>query len=150
MYSLLSLVCNIKTVVLFVALLLQNVWDPKPSALPQRHTTDNHPLTTYPSMCTPQGLPHCPSLSSQALQGIWGSPARSRRPPATLPGLHGEGSSEFAPGCISSAAEDNVWAGKQIGGLRAMKSVDASMPYSSSPEHVRLMQGDYQIKASER
>ena len=45
---------------------------------------------------------------------------------------------------------DNSWAGNQIGGLRAMRSVDASMPYGSSPERVRLMQGDYRVRASER
>lgn len=131
-------------------LLLQNVWDPKPSVHLQRHTTDNQPLATYPSLCTPQGLTHYPSLSSQTLQGIWGSPARSRPPPTILPGLDGEGSSEFAPGSLSSAAEDSVWAGKQTSGLRSMRSVDISMPIGSSPERVRLMQGDYHIRESER
>lgn len=130
--------------------LLQNVWDPKQSINTQRHTTDNQPLATYPSLCTPQGLTHYPSLSSQALQGIWGSPARAR-PPATLQGpLDGEGSSEFMPGSLSSVFEDNSWTGQQMSGLRAMRSVDASVPYGNSPERLRLMQGDYQIRGSDR
>ena len=124
---------------------MQNVWDPKPSANPQTHTTDNQPLATYHSLCTPQGLTHYPSLSSQALQGIWGSPARSRAPASLQGPLDGEGSSEFMPGSLSRTAEDSSWTGQHISGLRAMRSVDAS-----SPERLRLMQGSYQVRGSER
>ena len=131
------------------SVLLQNVWDPRPTEFTQRHTLDNRPLTTYPSLCNPQGLTHYPSLSSQAVQGIWGSPARSR-PSATLSGLEGEGSSEFMPGSLSSVAEDDAWAGHQMSTLQAMRSVDASMPYGSSPERVRLIQDDYHIQGSGR
>ena len=128
---------------------MQNVWDPRPTGFTHRHTTDNQPLATYPSLCNPQGLTHYPSLSSQAVQGIWGSPARSRAP-ITFQGLEGEGSSEFMPGSLSSVAEEDAWAAHQMPGLHAMRSVDASMPYGSSPERVRLIQDDYHIKGSER
>lgn len=150
MMSMSSFILHLNTAFRLVLLLLQNVWDPKSSAHPQRHTTDNQTLATYPSLCTPQGLTHYPSLSSQALQGIWGSPACSRAP-ATLPGpLDREGSSEFMPGSLSNMAEDNSWTGHQMSGLHAMRSVDASMPYGSSPERLRLMQGDYQVRSSDR
>lgn len=127
---------------------LQNIWEARPNDAPQRHTLDN-PLTTYPSLCNPQGLTHYPSLSSQNVQGIWGSPARSRAS-ASLQGLEPQGSSEFMPGSLSSVAEGEGWAAQQMRAGRGVRSVDQSVPFGSSPERVRLLQEDYHTRGSER
>ncbi len=127
---------------------LQNIWEARPNGAPQRHTLDN-PLTSYPSLCNPQGLTHYPSLSSQNVQGIWGLPSRTRALSSTQ-GLETEGSSEFMPGSLSSVAEDDEWAANQISPMRGIRSVDQSVPFGSSPERVRLLQDDYNARGSER
>ena len=118
-----------------------------------RHNTLDKPLATYPSLCNPQGLTHYPSLSSQNVQGIWGSPARPRTF-SSLQGLDAEGSSEFMPGSLGSVAEDDVWAAQQMSALRGTRSmdhsVDQSMPFGSSLERMRLLQHDYSTQGSER
>ncbi len=118
-----------------------------------RHNTLDKPLATYPSLCNPQGLTHYPSLSSQHVQGIWGSPARPRTL-SSLQGLDAEGSCEFVPGSLGSVAEDDVWAAQQMSALRGTRSmeqsVDQSMPFGSSPERMRLLQHDYSTQGSER
>ncbi|DBA74159.1 hypothetical protein WJX77_004162 [Trebouxia sp. C0004] len=118
-----------------------NIWEAKPNAAPMRHNTLDKPLATYPS------------LSSQSVQGIWGSPARPRTL-SSLQGLAAEGSSEFMPGSLSSLAEDDAWAAQQMGplwGIRSMdQSVDQSVPFGSSPERLRLLQHDYNTQGLER
>ena len=131
--------------------MMQNIWEARPAGAPQRHTLDDHPLTTYPSLVTPQGLTHYPSLSSRAVQGIWGAPSLGRpRASSSSQGLEGEGSSEFMPGSLTSVAEDVVWAAKQMSAMRGMGSGDQSVPIGSSPERVRLLQDDYNTRASGR
>lgn len=133
--------------------MLQNIWEGRTNAAPMRHNTLDKPLATYPSLCNPQGLTHYPSLSSQNVQSIWGSPAHPRTL-SSLQGLDAEGSSEFMPGSLSSVAEDDAWAAQQMGalpGIRLMdRSVDQSMPFGSSPERMRLLQHDYNTQGSER
>ena len=132
---------------------LQNIWEARPNAAPMRHNTLDKPLATYPSLCNPQGLTHYPSLSSQNVQSIWGSPACPRTL-SSLQGLDAEGSVEFMPGNLSSVAEDDVWAAQQMSALRGTRSmdqsVDQSMPFGSSPERMRLLQHDYNTQGSER
>ena len=132
---------------------MQNIWEARPNVAPMRQNTLDKPLATYPSLCNPQGLTHYPSLSSQNVQGIWGSPARPRTL-SSLQGLDAEGSSEFMPGSLSSVAEDDAWDAQQMTALRGTRSmdlsVDQSMPFGSSPDRVRLLQHDYNTQGSER